>query len=308
MSAGWRRRARRRLDGADHRRDRAGMSLVRSRPYGPISDVRLRTFEESLPATLPADYRVFLVDHNGAEFDEGEGDFVDVDGGTNLRTLFGLHDGPGYERLDAMRGNFPTLSPSMLVIGADAYGNYFGMEIHGRERGAIFFIDHETLMQSSPPREEVASSFTALLERVGMEPVERPVVGSPREAISERDVQALRRLYENGASGEGLVHDAVHSNDPEIVRLTLAHGGDPNERGGIGGETPLFVAARINHPEITSLLLRGGADPNATCRAGGVALEMAEPWPKVFELLVLAGARSTRPRLAAMVRRILGVG
>lgn len=284
------------------------MSLARTRPYGPISDVRLNAFETSLPAKLPADYRVFLVEHNGAEFDQGEGDLVEVDGGTNLRTLFGLHDGPGYERLDAMRGNFVTLSPSILVIGADEYGNYFGMEIHGRTRGTVFFIDHETLMQSSPPREEVASSFTALLERAGMDPIERPIVGAPREAITERDVEVLRRLYENGASGEGLVHHAVHSNHPEIVRLTLAHGGDPNERGGIGGETPLFVAARINHPEIASLLLQSGADPNATCKAGGVALEMAEPWPKVFEVLVLAGAKSPRPRLAAMVRRILGRG
>ena len=284
---------------------------MRSRPYGQISDTRMKAFERSLPAKLPTDYRAFLVEHNGAEFsppvfDEETGDFEEVPGGTDLRTLFGLHQGPGYERLDEMRGNFETLSPSMLVIGADGYGNYLGMELEGRARGAVFFIDHETLMESSPERVQVAASFAALLDRVGMDPVAAPVPASPKEAIAAHDVKTLRRLYESGASGDGLVHHAVHSSDPEIVRLTLAHGGDPNERGGIGGETPLFAAARINHPEITSLLLEHGADPNAKCNAGGIALEMAEPWPKVFAILVRAGATSTRPRLAEMIRRIRG--
>ena len=115
------------------------------------------------------------------------------------------------------------------------------------------------------------------------------------------DEWRLHVLLTEGATAAAFVHRAVRTGNLEVLRLVLAHGGDANERGGIGDETPLFVAARENRADMASLLLRHGADPNATCRVGGTAMEMATHWPTVLEVLARGGARPTTNRLREAV-------
>ena len=125
------------------------------------------------------------------------------------------------------------------------------------------------------------------------------------EAIERRDAAALRAILADGVDAVGFGHRAVRAGSLEIVRLVLEHGGDANERGGLGGETPLFVAARENRADIVRLLLSHDADANAKCNAGGTAMEMASHWPKVLEVLARAGATPTTNHHRAAVRDIL---
>jgi hypothetical protein len=282
------------------------MTITRKRPYGPVDEQRLVTFEKRLPAELPPAYRAFLLEFNGATIKDAE-NLDEVVGGTCVGNLYGLHDGPTYLRLDDVRDSFENAAPpSLLVIGADPFGNYFAMELVGPRGGAVFFVDHERLPVDVTALMQVAPSFTALLERIGADvaPPEPPI--SLADAIKQGDAEAVGVLLRGGVDATGFVHAALRTGNLEIVSLVLEHRGDPNERGGIGGETPLFVAARENRPDIVQLLLARGADPDARCNAGGTAMEMAAPWPRVLEILVRAGATPTTNRLRDAVRRILG--
>lgn len=268
----------------------------------------LAEFEGALPAPLPDDYRAFLCDFNGARVLDCP-NFDEVVGRTSVECrLFGLHAGPELERLDVVNDNFAELVPkSLLIVAEDPYGNYFGLELVGDRRGAVVFVDHEALADAARSRPVVAATFAALLERMGADVAQREPVTSVADALARRDTEALVSLLTSGCEAQGFVHRAVKTGVVEIVRQVLVHGGDPNERGGIGGsETPLFVAARENCADIVRLLLERGADPNARCSADGTAMEMADPWPRIFEMLARAGAEPTNERHRVAVRRILG--
>ncbi len=282
------------------------MSIERKYPHGPLDEGRLNSFENRLPAGLPDAYRSFLLEFNGANFLDSE-DFDEVPGGTRLGCLFGLHDGPEYERLDSAHEGFKRVLPaSLLVIGADPYGNYFALELGGDHRGAVLFLDHERLLDPSYAGMRIATSFTALLDRAGSDIAAIPEPASLEEALRQRDARGVKKLLEQGATAVGFVHRAVHTGSLEIVRLVLDHGGDPNERGGIGRtETPLFTCAMRGHADIAGLLIDRGADPNARCGQGGTAMELAEHNPAVLAILAKAGAEPTNDRLRAAVRRIL---
>ena len=63
----------------------------------------------------------------------------------------------------------------------------------------------------------------------------------------------------------------------EIIRLLLAFGTDPNQRG-INDYTPLHMAVAERNPAAVRLLLDGGADPQLRTRIDSyeTPLEMAE--------------------------------
>jgi hypothetical protein len=284
------------------------MTIDRRRPYGALDEGRLLRFEASLPAPLPSDYRRFLVGYNGAKAADCPS-FEEIPGRTEVNALFGLHDGPRYLRLDAMREALADRIPaSLLVFASDPFGNYFGLDLREPRRGAVLFLGHEALPVERRTLLAVAPSFTALLERIGPELRQRDPPTSVHEAVVQGDAEALRALLRGTNNAAGLVHPAVLTGYPEILRLVLEHGGDANERGGIGNETPLFVAARADRPDLARLLLAYGAEPNARCDAGGTAMEMATWHPEVIEVLVRAGATPTTPLLRELVREILGDG
>lgn len=269
------------------------MTIERKQPYGPIDEAELKAFERQLPAPLPSDLRAFLVEFNGAAFSDAA-ELNDVPGGAALETVFGLHEGPDYFRLDEMFSRFKPLVPdTVLVFAADRYGNYFGISLAGTDVGAVYFVDHEYLPAGSFTH--VANSFTELLHRSGADIKQQVGAASIPEAIDTGDADTLRHLVAGGADVHGSVHHAVRHGDLRILRAVLEAGGDPNERGAIGGtETPLFVAARQGRADLTELLLIHGADPNLRCGAGGTALEMAAPWPRVVEILLGSGAKPVR--------------
>ena len=265
----------------------------RRRPYGPIDEAALVRFEHRLSAPLPQDLRQFLLESNGAVF-SGVPQLESVPSGAALSEIFGLHGGPEYLRLDHMSDQFSEFLPeSVLVFAADAYGNYFGISLSGTDVGTVYFVDHEALPATRDSLTPVADSFTHFLDRAGCEFADAPAPATVAQAIDSGDSDALAQLLATGADSTGAVHYAVRHGDLRILETVLRHGGDPNERGGIGDtETPLFVAARQGRADLADALVRHGADPNLRCDANGTALQMAKPWPEVVNVLRAAGAKS----------------
>lgn len=268
------------------------MTIERKHPFGALPPDRLPSFERELPAPLPEDYRAFLVDFNGARFSSST-TFHEVEGGTALESLFGLHAGPEHRRLDALRRSTASLVPSsLLLIGDDAFGNYFGMSLVGPHRGAIFFIDHERMPVREEGLQRLALSFAELLRRTG-DAVDAPVTHpSITVAIARGDADAVDAFIRSGAALTRTVHVAVRAGRIDVLRSILDAGGDPDERGGADGmETPLFTAAEVDRADMAELLLARGADPTLRNASDTTALDVARYHPAVQRILLRATGR-----------------
>lgn len=114
-----------------------------------------------------------------------------------------------------------------------------------------------------------------------------------------KDLERLSRAYAGhplGASAlAGALRTAVIYERPQMVKLLLAWGADPNA----GRLRPLADAAREGEAEMVLMLLEAGADVNAVDEEGRTALDCAESWAgssgghdEVIELLKARGAKS----------------
>ncbi|CAL4137209.1 unnamed protein product [Meganyctiphanes norvegica] len=76
--------------------------------------------------------------------------------------------------------------------------------------------------------------------------------------------EALDHLYHNDEVQGALLHVATRDNVPELVKILINHGADPNVRDVSGSKySPLHYAAEEGYPTIVELLLQAGANPNA---------------------------------------------
>ena len=85
------------------------------------------------------------------------------------------------------------------------------------------------------------------------------------------------------------MHNAVDSDDKEIVELLVNNGADVNATHN-GGGTPLHWAARKGHKQIVELLIANGANVNAQDEDGGTPLFHASN-PEIADLLRKHGGK-----------------
>ncbi len=152
--------------------------LSRHAVCGDITSARLTTFEQSVGATLPTDYRQFMLDNNGGIPDhcklmmsfhpdsDGESYF------TECECFFPIHDDewkdtyegrltqPLQRVFEILRDDCPK-STDYIPIGRDPGGNLICLAIKGPSHGAVFFYDHKN-HELYP----VADSFTAFLDHL----------------------------------------------------------------------------------------------------------------------------------------------
>src|SRR5215469_2055952 len=148
-------------------------------------------------------------------------------------------------------------------------------------------------------------------------PEDDPVAAELRVAVRAGEVEAIRRLLRNDPAlatarlvgrrgGTGtclhLVTDwpGYFPNGPQIVRLLIEAGADPNtlttSRGsqpGPGSETPLHYAASSDDADVAEALIDAGADIEAPDGSIGTPLDNAVGYGcwHVARLLVAHGAR-----------------
>jgi hypothetical protein len=105
-----------------------------------------------------------------------------------------------------------------------------------------------------------------------------PIVGAARDG----NVALLEQLLASGADPNvragvndwtPLMH-AIHKNQPGSVRVLLAHGARPDERGG-AGVTALIMAAGYGQADSVRRLLDAGANPHLMAADGTGALDAA---------------------------------
>jgi uncharacterized protein len=140
-------------------------------------------------------------------------------------------------------------------------------------------------------------------------------------AIHAGDVDAVQRIVADGPSlaagplgGPFQTRTALHvvadwpgyfPNGPQIVRVLLAAGADPNA-GSPGNETPLHWAASSDDADVAAALIDGGADVDAPDGSIGTPLENAIGYAcwHVAHLLAARGARIDKLWPAAALGRL----
>ncbi|WP_167333671.1 SMI1/KNR4 family protein [Paracidovorax oryzae] len=103
----------------------------------------IAVLEGFLGLEIPDAYRIFLLNGNGAW--SGGKDFdISEQGATSLKYFFPLVSENVVEslpyKIKLYKGRIPE---EMLPIGSDDGGNLLLISLKGKDRGAVFFWDHE---------------------------------------------------------------------------------------------------------------------------------------------------------------------
>lgn len=136
--------------------------------YGPLDPARLKNLEKTIGQPLPDDLRNYLVANNG-------GCPKDHDlwlprkrrPSGMVHTVFGLHNGPKYQRLDSIWEEYKKhMLAGLLPFADDGGGNFYCIQLKGRDRGKIYGWNHEDGYAETPRKAHfdfVANSFTEFL-------------------------------------------------------------------------------------------------------------------------------------------------
>lgn len=72
-------------------------SIVHANPHGPLHAGKLDAFETFIGKRLPNEYREYLLNYNGGDFEKT---IFDDEPSFSVHHVYGLHDGPKYNRLE----------------------------------------------------------------------------------------------------------------------------------------------------------------------------------------------------------------
>jgi hypothetical protein len=118
------------------------MSVEIIKPGPVISDSDIDAFEAKIAARLPRPYKTFLQAHNGGVPEPpyfGKERIPSV-----LQIFYGLRV---KKKIDDLAANYrrmrSTLPTEVIPIAVDTFGNEICLAIRGKNRGKVYFWDHE---------------------------------------------------------------------------------------------------------------------------------------------------------------------
>ena len=183
-----------------------------------LNDEHIIALEKAMDIVLPNDYRAFLQKYNGGypkhEFFRAEGDKpnISVAGFSSIQFADSKPDFQDFVIDD------PLVDEKFLVIGFDGCGNYLCLRKNGKDKGKLYFFDHDTdtkiwdVEDINPKETELAwcaaykiqDNFEALVasnyEEEDEEPEDRRPhpflpfkITEPGDAVNEEHVKALEK-------------------------------------------------------------------------------------------------------------------
>jgi cell wall assembly regulator SMI1 len=138
---------------------------------GPsITEAAIDRFQADLGCQLPADYREFLLSHNGGRPEFHVIRTQDV-GDLGVQLFYGLWDNENYDIVLAnqvMRGRWPR---RFIAIAIDDFGNQFCLSLGEPDYGRVYFWNHEEEAEEDEEPTEfnlypIADSFAEFWELV----------------------------------------------------------------------------------------------------------------------------------------------
>jgi hypothetical protein len=203
------------------------MKVEQPNPYGALEEGALGAFERSLKERLPETYRQHLLSYNGGKWEPKCFVISEKEGESSVHGVYGLHGGPGYCRLDAIRETFSDRIPKdLLAIACDSFGNQICIGISGKWRDAIYFWNHEVVGNKSLTR--IADSFDNFIGSLfKYEPTEHL-----SKIIEDNDLDELKRLLDDhlielegvDQYGRTLIERSAIAARPEIIEFLFDRG------------------------------------------------------------------------------------
>lgn len=143
--------------------------LMNSTPWGKNSEQAMQAFEQQIGFALPADYRLFLLESNGAELLNQSFFAQGLDQQIKLQVLFGLHNTASRGLMLAywLAEYKEELGPDTLLIGKDRGGNFLLYTVAGEEQGIYYWDARGFFPQSADGGGNtyfVADDFTAFCQ------------------------------------------------------------------------------------------------------------------------------------------------
>lgn len=141
--------------------------MINFEPLGGASEEIVTVFEKQINFSLPADYRRFLVENNGAEVLDQTFFVKDLTKEVLLDVLFGIIN-PTSRGLTLgywLKEYEDELEPGTLIIGKDPGGSLLIYTITGEDKGIYYWDKNYLFAQSSESGGNayfVADSFTEL--------------------------------------------------------------------------------------------------------------------------------------------------
>ena len=151
-----------------------------------LSEQQIEKFEAEIGEKLPADYRSFLLEHNGGytEPDAFKIKWKNTDAeklrnyysGSLLSNLYILNDGKSDDDdvgdlIEIYRENADRFPRDMISIGFDAGSDPILLGIKGKNRGRVFYWSREFESDAETPEDEkvnniglIAESFEVFLD------------------------------------------------------------------------------------------------------------------------------------------------
>lgn len=111
----------------------------------PLRDLDIVPVERQLGSSLPADYKRFLLTHNGG-YPEPDAFTIEgyPSGGDALVHYFMcVKDDDIYNLIDWVEAYSGRLPPNLLPVACDTLGNLICLSISGEDLGRVYFWDHE---------------------------------------------------------------------------------------------------------------------------------------------------------------------
>ncbi len=267
------------------------IQIENSNRFGKLKLSDLGSFERSLGAMLPDEYRSHLLRHNG-------GCVKGVRRLCLLDHVYGIHDGPNWARFPDTSKIYGGLVPRhVLPVADDPGGNLICVAVSGRKRGAVYFWDHECGRDSESGLRFLAESFSAylrglsiyvliakkklktvgkVLEKIG---INTPVYANKTGLDLTLERGSLRMVKTVVAAGAKIRPDAlletVRNDAPNATKFILSCGVDLNFAIPETGFTALMLAASRDTVEIANFLLDRGADRNLENKWGKTAADLA---------------------------------
>src|SRR5690349_9746159 len=144
------------------------MEIRDSNKFGKIRVEDIADFEEANEIKLPADYKQFLIDHNGgAPYPN-----VSPEVRSDVQWIYGMVLEPYYASLFQHIDMFQKRIPSWYFpIANDSGGNLYLMSLYHENHGTIAFWNHEDETEGDADQyfgnmKFVANSFTEFLSQL----------------------------------------------------------------------------------------------------------------------------------------------
>ncbi|MCZ7646129.1 MAG: ankyrin repeat domain-containing protein [Planctomycetota bacterium] len=298
----------------------------------PIDEHELVAFEKRLGVELPQGYRKFLLKHNGGCPKPSKFDYLDhgKKRASDVKCFIPLVGGEynlAYY-LDWRAGRLPE---DYLPIGEDYFGNLVCLGLSGKERGKLYFWDHDQEEDPDdggdpsanlfpiPARDfdEFVGSLQEFKEK--LDPLEifiRDCTVQDLLGRLDKDLQVnsetslgfslakiamyfnrkdlLKVLLEKGASRQDLLHIAANGGKIDVMQMLLDAGESVDALSSWNPmQSPLHCAVLMRRESAVEFLLKKGANPNLKPSYGETILESAlsEGDKDIIELLRKSGAK-----------------